>query len=155
MFPYSSALVHSNGCESWTDLCFTCEYHVARYGHQQTAEQRHCSRDVCDCVKSVQGRGGERFIDKDGIVVAYELSISSFLGVRGGHTAKLITPIASNTPDRIRETACNGGPLNSGSTAAPRRTTVVTIMHIDTRAINQLRPRIHVVTYRSRMILKA
>ena len=56
-----------------------------------------------------------------------------------GLTAKLITPIASNTPDLIRETACNGGPLNSGSTAAPLKTTVATMMHIDTSAIDQHR----------------
>ena len=75
-------------------------------------------------------------------MMAYELLISSLLRVRGGHTAKLITPIASKTPERIKETACNGGPLNSGSTAAPLSTTVVTMIHIETRAIGQLRPRL-------------
>jgi hypothetical protein len=87
--------------------------------------------------------------------MAHELSIRFLLRVKGGHTAKLITPIASNTPDRMRETACNGGPLNSGSTAAPLSTTVVTIIHIDTRAIGQLKPHTHLVTYRTRMILRA
>jgi hypothetical protein len=87
--------------------------------------------------------------------MAYELLISSFLRVRGRHTAKLITPIASNTPERIKETACNGGPLNSGSTAAPLSTTVVTMIHIDTRAIGQLKSHTHLETYRTRMILRA
>jgi hypothetical protein len=67
-----------------------------------------------------------------------------------------MTPIASNTPDRIRETACNGGPLNSGSTAAPRRTTVVTMIHIDIRATRQLslpNKDEKVETHRTRMIL--
>jgi hypothetical protein len=67
-----------------------------------------------------------------------------------------MTPIASNTPDRIRETACKGGPLNSGSTAAPRKTTVVTMIHIDIRAARQLplpSKDVRVETHRTRMIL--
>lgn len=139
-FPARQLFSVQSGDKSWTDLRLTGEYYVSRYGHQQTAEQRHRSRDVCDCVESIQGRGGEGFIDKDSVMMAYELSISFILRMKGEHTAKLITPIASKTPERIKETACNGGPLNSGSTAAPLRTTVVTIIHIETRAIGQLRP---------------
>jgi len=73
-----------------------------------------------------------------------------------GLTAKLITPIASNTPDLMRETACNGGPLNSGSTAAPLKTTVATMMHIDTSAVHQHRSfGEREETYRIQMILIA
>ena len=58
-----------------THLCFAREYHVTRYGHQQTTEQRHGSRNVCYCVKPIQRWGREGFVDKDGIMVAHELSL--------------------------------------------------------------------------------
>jgi hypothetical protein len=49
-------------------------------------------------------------------------------------TAKLITPIAENTPGRTNEKTCFASPLSAGSTATPRSTTDVTMIPIDTSA---------------------
>jgi hypothetical protein len=49
-------------------------------------------------------------------------------------TAKEITPIAWNTPGRMKEKMCEDDPRKELSTATPRRTTAATITIIETRA---------------------
>lgn len=53
------------------------------------------------------------------------------------HTAKEITPIASNTPGRMKEKMWVEEPFSDESTATPRSTTAVTMIIIDTSAIGQ------------------
>jgi hypothetical protein len=49
-------------------------------------------------------------------------------------TAKLITPIASNTLECITEKTFSSDPLNEGSTVGPRTRTLKTMMNIETNA---------------------